>query len=196
VSRQAATLVLGMLPLALLAACTSARAHLYTLEETPRETAVAIGERPTVVLGPISLPEMVDRPQLAVREGAYGVTIHEQERWAAPLKESLPRLLARELTRRVDDRRFVPASGVAINGPNARLLIDISTLDMAPTGVGLSTHWVYRPLLQDAMPIEGDTETHAEITLGGYAGYVDALRRAALAVADEIAGQLAKHAVR
>ena len=94
-SRQAATLVLGMLPLALLAACTSARAHLYTLEETPRETAVAIGERPTVVLGPISLPEMVDRPQLAVREGAYGVTVHEQERWAAPLKESLPRLLAR-----------------------------------------------------------------------------------------------------
>jgi uncharacterized protein len=196
VPRQAVALVLGILPLALLIACTSAREHLYTLEETPRESAVAGGERPTVVLGPISLPEMVDRPQLTLREGSYGVTIYEQERWAAPLKEALPRLLAGELTRRVDDRRFVSASGVAINAPNARLLIDITTLDMARTGVSLSAHWVYRPLLHDSTSIEGDTEAHAQITLEGFAGYVDALRRAALTIADDIAARLANRAVR
>src|SRR6202043_41006 len=114
----------------------------------------------------------------------------EQERWAAPLKEQLPRLIAAELSRRIADRRFVSASSAAINSPSAHLLIDVSAVDMErASGVRLIAHWVYRPLSQTA-PIEGDAAAHTEVTLGGYAGYVDALRRANVAIADDIAARL------
>ena len=183
--------ILGIAPLFFLTACASPREHLYSLEDASPEVPTGVSDRATVVIDRVSLPEMVDRPQLVVREGTYDIRISEQERWATPLKESLPRLLAAQLTRRIADRRFVPAASAAINAPSARLFIDISTLDMArTTGVRVTAHWVYRPVSRDMVPVEGDTAAHTEITMDGYPGYVDALRRAGIAIADDIAARL------
>lgn len=182
---------LGMASLFLLTACASPREHLYSLEDVSREAPIGVTDRATVVIERLSLPEEDDRPQLVVREGTYDIRISEQERWATPLKEALPRLLAAQLTRRIADRRFVPAASAAINTPSAHLFIDISNLDMArTTGVRVMAHWVYRPVLRDMVPVEGDTAAHTEITLDGYPGYVDALRRAGIAIADDIAARL------
>jgi len=184
---------LAAVALGLLNACASPREHLYTLEDALEQTSVATGARPTVVVGPISLPELIDRPQLVVRSGNYDIVINEQERWAAPLKDQLPRLLAAELSRRVADRRFAAASSSAITDPSAHLLIDILGVDMAhDSGVRLTAHWVYRPVSPQESPIEGDSAAHTEIVLGGYMGYVDALRRAGLAIADDIADRLVR----
>jgi uncharacterized protein len=179
--------------LGLLNACASPREHLYTLDDALEQTSVATGARPTVVVGPISLPELIDRPQLVVRSSKYDIVINEQERWAAPLKDQLPRLLAAELSRRVADRRFAAASSSAINSPTAHLLIDIWSVDMAhDSGVRLTAHWVYRPASSQESAIEGDSVAHTEIVLGGYIGYVDALRRAGIAIADDVAARLVR----
>jgi hypothetical protein len=181
----------GMASLLLLIACASPREHLYSLDDVSLDTPIGVSDRATVVIERVSLPEVVDRPQLVVREGTYNIRVSEQERWATPLKESLPRLLAAELTRRIGDRRFVPAASAAINKPSARLFIDVSNLDMArTTGVRVLAHWVYRPVSRDMAPAEGDTVAHTEITMDGYPGYVDALRRAGIAIADDIAARL------
>jgi uncharacterized protein len=193
-SRQAKRCgALGVAALGLLTACASPREHLYSLDNSPNEIPAAVSERATVLVGPVNLPELVDRPQLVVRAGAYDIIINEQERWAAPLKEQLPRLLAAELSRRIADRRFVSASSAAINSPSAHLLIDVSAVDMErASGVRLTAHWVYRPLSPLTPPIEGDAAAHTEVTLGGYIGYVDALRRANVAIADDIATRLVR----
>jgi len=39
-------------------------------------------------------------------------------------------------------------------------------------------------------PVEGETELHEGLRSAGYEGYVDALRRATIALAAEISGQL------
>ena len=183
--------ILAMASYILLTACASPREHLYSLEDVSPAMPVGVSDRATVVIERVSLPEVVDRPQLVVREGTYDIRISEQERWATPLKESLPRLLAAELTRRIGDRRFVPAASAAINKPSARLFIDVSNLDMArTTGVRVLAHWVYRPASRDMVPVEGDTVAHTQITVDGYPGYVDALQRAGIAIADDIAARL------
>jgi uncharacterized lipoprotein YmbA len=188
-ARHCGTLVAAAL--GLLSACASPREHLYTLDVAPEQNSAATGARPTVVVGPVSLPELIDRPQLVVRSGNYDIVINEQERWAEPLKDQLPRLLAAELSRRVADRRFAAASSSAINGPSAHLLIDIGGVDMAhDSGVRLTAHWVYRPVDPQESPVEGDSAAHTEIVLSGYVGYVDALRRAGIAIADDIAARL------
>lgn len=182
---------LGMPALVFLTACASPRERLYSLEDVSPEAPAGVGARATVVIERVSLPDLVDRPQLVVREGTNDIRISEQERWATPLKESLPRLLAAELTRRIADRRFVPAASAAINTPSARLFIDVSYLDMArATGVHVLAHWVYRPVVRDALPLEGDAAAHTKIAMDGYSGYVDALRAAGIAIADNIAARL------
>ena len=200
--RRASLRSLDLVPLALillsvLIACASPRDHLYTLE-SPRDEAT--GDLPpvaqlrgTVVIGPVSLPELVDRPELVVREGQYGIVTLEQQRWAAPLKESLPRVLAGELTRRIPTTRFVAASSAAINVPTARLLIAITRFDVARSGgAQLDAHWVYRPTRTDSAALEGDVTAHENVTGTGYEGYVEALRRASTRLAGGIADGLRK----
>ncbi len=179
------------------AGCASPRENLYTLESTPGEAvkvapaaaAPAVAVR-TVVVGPVSLPLLVDRPQLVIHTGPAQVQIAEQERWAVPLKESLPRMLAAELGRLVPDVRFVEYSSAAINAPSARLLIEIKRFEVeAGSGASIEAHWVYRPT-HGGPATEGDGLIHKAITGIGYEGYVEALRRACLGLARSMADTL------
>jgi uncharacterized protein len=183
--------ILSVAALVLLVACASPREHLYSLEDASSDVPIGTNDRATVVIERVSVPEVVDRPQLVVREGTYHIRINEQERWATPLKESLPRLLATQLTQRMTDRRFVPMASAAINTPSARLFIDVSSMELArATGVRVVAHWIYRPVSRDMVPIEGETTAHTEVTMDGYPGFVDALRRAGIAIAEDIAARL------
>ena len=180
------------------AGCASPRENLYTLESTAGEAvkvapaaaapAVAV---PTVVVGPVSIPQLVDRPQLVIHTGPSHVDIAEQERWAVPLKESLPRMLAGELGRLVPTVRFVEYSSAAINAPSARLLIEIRQFDVqAGSGATVDAHWIYRPSASGTPVTEGDTAIHEPITGAGYESYVNSLRRACVGLAGRLAEYL------
>jgi uncharacterized lipoprotein YmbA len=52
-----------------------------------------------VEVGPVTVPDVVDRPQLVVRLAANRVELLQQHRWAEPLKSEIPRVVAADLTR-------------------------------------------------------------------------------------------------
>lgn len=52
-----------------------------------------------VAVGPVTVPDVVDRPQLVVRLAPNRVELLEQHRWAEPLKSAIPRVIAADLTR-------------------------------------------------------------------------------------------------
>ncbi|MGH8734575.1 MAG: PqiC family protein, partial [Burkholderiales bacterium] len=85
---------------AVLASCGSPpKDRFYTLSAAGVAANVTAAEaRDPIVVGPVTLPEVVDRPQLVVRIGANEVAILEQHRWAEPLKSEIPRLIARTLS--------------------------------------------------------------------------------------------------
>jgi uncharacterized lipoprotein YmbA len=180
----------GML-LATLNGCASPREHLYILDN---QAADAIGTpeiRTTVLLGPVSVPQEVDRPQIVVRDGSSQLLLVEQQRWAAPLKDSLPRLLAAELDRNQRNNQFVPVASGAVATPKARLAIDVTRFDVSRVvGATVSAHWVYRSLEQGSVPIEGNALGQAPVLRGDYADLVEALRRASIQMAVHIAVQL------
>ena len=183
-------LIVALLSLAAVA-CASAPEHLYTLETAYPHPAARGVDAAVVVVGPISVPELIDRPQLVVHEGDYTIVISEQERWAAPLKESLPRVLAAELDRQSQHTRFLAASSVPVATPSAHLVIDITSLDInRDRGVTVVAQWAYRPVTNSAKPIERVSEVHADVTAPGYAGFADGVRRATVALADGIAAEL------
>lgn len=174
-----------------LTGCASPREHLYTLDTAVAEAPPPSTERATVVVAPISLPDVVDRPQLVFREGSNQLIVIEQERWAASLRESIPRVLASQLTQKLPERRFVLAASAAMATPTARLTIDLGRVDLIRgEGARLTAHWVYRTTSPAAQIFEGDVTGAANYTGKASSGYAEALRSACVALADALALQL------
>jgi uncharacterized lipoprotein YmbA len=80
----------------LVAACASAPPpKFYTLSRTP-----APGVPPStlsVMVGPVSIPAVVDQPQIVVTRSPNQVTMDEFNRWASPLANNISRVVAENL---------------------------------------------------------------------------------------------------
>ena len=77
-------------------ACSSATARFYTLDAL----AASDGGPPAsyaVAVGPVSVPAAVDRPQFVVQVAPNRVDLDEFNRWAAPLGDSIARVVAANL---------------------------------------------------------------------------------------------------
>ena len=84
-----------LLVLALTACASPPRESFYTLDAP--EPPAAAADAPSVAVGPVIIPEIVDRPQIVVRLGPNQVQILEQARWAEPLKIGIARVVAANL---------------------------------------------------------------------------------------------------
>jgi len=75
---------------------TTAPSRFYTLAST----AAAGGAAPVsagVMVGPVSVPASVDRPEFVVQVAPNRVEVDEFNRWAAPLGEAIARTVATDL---------------------------------------------------------------------------------------------------
>ena len=89
------------------------RERFYTLDAP--EPPVAADGAPSIAVGPVSVPELVDRPQLVVRLGANQVALEEQARWAEPLRGAIARVVAANLATALG-ARVVPRNGERRSG--------------------------------------------------------------------------------
>ena len=78
------------------AGCASAPSHFYTLDSTATGDGVSHASY-AVLVGPVSVPAVVDRPQFTVQIATNRVAVDEFNRWAAPLNENIARVVAGDL---------------------------------------------------------------------------------------------------
>ena len=120
----------------LLSGCGSPpRERFFTLNAP--EAPAAAADAPSVAVGPVSVPELVDRPQFVVRVNANQVAIAEQARWAEPLKGAIARVVAANLAKDLGARTQ------ARNGDaDYRVLIDVQRFESTPgEAVLLDAQW-------------------------------------------------------
>ncbi|KJS29420.1 MAG: hypothetical protein VR64_19730 [Desulfatitalea sp. BRH_c12] len=89
-----------ILTLAVLSGCRSASSGVayYTLDAlTAQTTPMPSAAAPAIGIGAVMLPDYLDRPQLVMRTTPNALRIDEFHRWAGPLSETLPRVLAENL---------------------------------------------------------------------------------------------------
>ncbi len=79
------------------AGCASAPSKFYTLNATAKSDGASAANY-SVVVGPVSIPAEVDRPQFTVQVAPNQVGVDEFNRWAAPLNENIARVVAEDLT--------------------------------------------------------------------------------------------------
>lgn len=98
--RESRVAVLAVIAIAL-AACggSPVKENFYTLSGPQAPMPAAVAAPPSVFVGPVTVPEAVDRLPMVLRTAANQVEISDAHRWAEPLKAAIPRVLAETLMR-------------------------------------------------------------------------------------------------
>ena len=186
------SLIVGMLAVCLavaLAGCSrSPRVTFYTLEPGAQVEAAAVATAvPTVAVGPVTLPELVDRPQLVLRVAPNRVEILETHRWAEPLKSEIPRLIAENLGRLLGSSRVSSYLQHAGADADYRVLVDIQRFESSPgEAVTVEAVWSLRRAAGGA-PKSGHSLVREPVGAEGYDPLVAAYGRALLAVSRDLA---------
>lgn len=147
---------------------------------------------PSIAVVRANVPELIDRPQLALRIGNQ-VRFNEQYRWAEPLRREIPRVIASDLGDLLDSSRVASlpndAAGLDVD---FKLTLDFQHLDaVIGQGADIDVLWRVEPRSSKAFvgrssfrqPLEGT----ADDALALIASQRQALRRVAAEIAKEIA---------
>lgn len=132
-------LLLGSL---LLAACgTTPPSRLYTLgaESVASDRVVTAAESRRIELASVRIPELWDRPQIVFTHSANEIGISEFHRWAAPLRAEVPRAVARDLRRLLDNPNVWLRDDFAGAKPELRVQVTIERIEAASTAKTFSS---------------------------------------------------------
>lgn len=151
--RRTALALLGALALAGCARPPLTVRRLYALTGTPPlpEGHRAGHDSRAWVLAPqVALPELLDRDELVVAEGRAGLRPWPDARWAEPLREALPRLLAEDLWRLRQPYPVWLGQAQNSEAESLRLVVQVDEWLARPDAAGLQlmlrARWHWMPL--------------------------------------------------
>ena len=182
----------GLLAIWLTAAATgcsrSPRVTFYTLEPTaPINLTTPATTVPNVAIGPITIPELVNRPQMVVRVSANRVDIQEMHRWAGPLKSEINSVIAGNLRRLLGSKRVSSSSQYSGADTEYRVLVDIQRFESSPVGeVTVEAVWSLRRS-SDGPVKNGHSLAHEPFKAGNYDAMVAAYDQAILSISRDLA---------
>ncbi len=118
------------------------------------------------VLNPqIALPELLDRDEILVADGSAGLRPWPEARWAEPLRDALPRVLAEDLGRLRQPYPVSLGTPQDRDAESLRLLLQVDEWLARPEGGGLlltlRARWHWAPLrapVGSALPAPGRAE--------------------------------------
>ena len=133
----------------LLAACGSspAKQSFYTLSvAAPASVPAASASNTSVYVGPVTVPESVDRIPMVIRTSPNQVEISDDHRWAEPLKSAIPRVLAEVLMRELGTPRVMATRVGASQPVDYRVAVEIQRFDSSPAqGAAIDALWTVTP---------------------------------------------------
>jgi uncharacterized lipoprotein YmbA len=190
-------LVIALLLVSILPGCTPAISKpesFYQLQEIPDNKLTAIEKGAVVGLGPIQLPEYINRPQIVTRLSRQQIHVSEFNRWIEPLSDGITRTLVIKLANQLNSNRvyWLPRKDQKLP-LELRVAIDISRFDGQFNGeVILEGRWslynkMDNPLITKVsiirQPLAGQT----------YSALVVAMNQALLSFGEEIAIEAKRH---
>lgn len=179
---------------ALLAGCaTSPEAHFYTLAPLPTANiAPEASFRHSLEIRPVTLPELVDRPQLVIGIDAHQVRLLENHRWAEPLKSAIPRIMADNLSRLLGTNRVSWYPRIVPAPADYRVTVDFQRFESTGSRVTLDALWTVRTA--DGQPHGGRSLVHEEHDPADRTALASAYSRAIAAVSRDIADGIRRSA--
>lgn len=137
---------LALAAAALLAACgATPKESFYTLAATA-EPRAATAPAASVFVGPVAIPEAVDRTPMVLRSGPNRVEIDDFNRWAEPLDSGIARVVAENLSRLLGSPRVLSGRRASGTPVDHRVALDVRQFDSSPAdGAALDASWTVTP---------------------------------------------------
>lgn len=171
--------------------------RFYRLAAAPSAAAPAsAGDGPVVSVGAVTLPALVDRPQIVTLAAGSRVEISEAHRWAEPLRFALGRVVAEQLAAALGTPLVYAYPQLAVAAPAFRVTLNVQRFD-ATRGVAVDDEllWTVRRVA-DGQLRSGRSSGHAVPADASYDALATAHVEALAAVSGDIARAIGELATR
>ena len=119
-----------------------------------------------ISVGPVNLPDYLDRRQVVTRDNAFAVRLAGNDYWAAPLRDMVPPVLVADVAMRLPADRVERFPQVSDSVGDYRIAVDVSRFDVDANGIAtLVARWrIYgrntpQPLLVADETLQRQAET-------------------------------------
>ena len=141
-------------------------------------------------MGPVTVPAVVDRPQIVVNVGPNQVRLEEFNRWAAPLQNNIARVVADNLVQMLGTPRVTLVGSVSADA-DYRAAIEVQSFQSAPGEAAiLDAVWSVRRA-KDGKAETGRTTVRETVQEKGYDALAAAHSRAVARLSRDIAAAVA-----
>lgn len=144
--RKSAALILGAF-MAFSCGCAGSKpTSFYILHSLPNSALAGRSENPVrdvaIGVGPIRIPDYLDRADIVVRTGESSLKLDEFNKWAEPLDKSLGRVIAENLSSLLNTDRIAIFPWSSSTQVRYQVAVEILQLDGLPGGnATLNARW-------------------------------------------------------
>jgi len=157
----------------------------YTL--TAAKGPAAPSSKLSVAVGPVSVPAVVDRPQMVVDSGPNQVRLEEFNRWAAPLQNAIARVSVENLVQILGTPRVTLTTQTVSADADYRAAVEVQTFQSAlGEAAMLDAVWSVRRT-KDGKTETGRTTAREPVADKGYDALAAAHSRALARLSQDIA---------
>lgn len=169
-------------------ASSSAPPDYYGLQsrtDTPGQHAPS---QLTIGLGPVQLPDYLDRSTIVTRLSPNRLQIHADKRWAGSLQSEITRVLGANLKNETGSRQVVLFPWGSDVEPDIRFRVVIHAFEGGTAnGVHLNTTWSIAWPASDRAVVLHDSELVERVAGKGFESLTEAMGRALSALSHEMA---------
>ncbi|WP_233804967.1 PqiC family protein [Paraburkholderia sp. HP33-1] len=192
-TRALAPLVIALLAMWLGGCSSSPASSFYRLKPDATLTTMGAAAPLNVVVNPVTIPALVDRPQIVASLPGNEVRPEEFQRWAEPLKGNIQRTIAGDLAALLGTEHVTVYEAVSSGFPTWRVRVDIMQFDSVPgKAATIDAQWTIWPPGK-ATPIVGHTLAQEPAQAQAYDALVAAHDRALGSVSRDIAAAILKN---
>lgn len=185
-------LTAGALLFLLTAGCAqSLPSDFFILTPVAEDAVAQAGEPMSLGVGPVKIPEYLNRAQIVTRPGPNRLDVNEFKRWGGSLAANISSVVARNLSVLLgtDDVFVFPGDDPA--KPRYRVILSVTRFDGVLGGeVELDARWIITGPRRREQLGNGRSVIRESTNGNGYEGYVTAQSRALESLSRKIAADL------
>lgn len=126
--------------------CSSPKTAYYKMSSDPVPVMKESLGKMRLMVGPVSVPLGMDRPQLVVQGSGNEVQVYEYQRWAGSLKSDIARVVGASLARDLSTPNVWNFAESTQTNFDFQILLDVQNIEMnRDSGVMIDVLWTIKP---------------------------------------------------
>lgn len=143
--------------------CSSPKTSYYKMSSEPIPMMLEPGGKMRLMVGPVSVPARMDRPQLVVQGGGNEVQIYEYQRWAGSLKSDIARVVGASLARDLGTPNVWSFSESTQTNFDYQILLDVQNIESNPdSGVVVDVLWTIKQTVNKNKVAVNNANSHLD----------------------------------